>query len=241
MFTSPSNQPIKVFGVGLGRTGTLSLCIALEKLGFGPCYHPLHVPRDQGRWVEWAKVMEGQTDPEFIDSILKGFNSAVDSPVALVADTLYKTYPDAKFILTTRDLDKWIESNMAVFFNPQLQSLLPVFERIQKGTLTDEDHNLLASMPDGQGPWLIAARSRPSMKGKHPLEGLREEFLNHTAWIKEVIPSDKLLIFNVKEGWEPLVKFLGVSEPEEPFPKVNEAANMADRIREFLDPILQLQ
>ncbi|GJJ08170.1 hypothetical protein Clacol_002378 [Clathrus columnatus] len=241
----PTNQPpTKVFGVGLGRTGSL------HRIGETRIWTLLSSITRAERPGKMARMdqdpgstfLQGQTDPEFVGSVLKGFNSAVDTPVSFVADTLNKIYPDAKFILTTRDLDKWVESNMATLFNPQAQSLLlPVFERIQKRTLTDEDRNFLASIPNGQGLWFIAARSRPNMIGKRPIEDLPEEFLNHTAWIKEVIPSEKLLVFDVKEGWGPLVEFLGVPEPEEPFPRVNEAAEMAKRVQESQILLRQLQ
>ncbi|GJJ08169.1 hypothetical protein Clacol_002377 [Clathrus columnatus] len=220
MSTPPHpNQPPIVFG-------TLSLCHALEKLGFGPCYHPLHVQKDKLKWVEWAKVLQGQTDPEFIYSILEGFGSALDTPVTFVADSIYKAYPNAKYILTIRDPDQWEVSVRKTFLNP-FPELLPVFERAQRGTLTEEDHEFLDSrVPNKQGVWMLAARARHTLKPGGSLQGdIRDELLTHNAWIKELIPPENLLIFDVKEGWGPLVRFLEVeSELEEPFPKVNESA-----------------
>jgi hypothetical protein len=51
-------------------------------------------------------------------------------------------------------------------------------------------------------------------------------------WVEEVIatiPKDRLLIFEVKEGWGPLCKFQGLSEPDVSFPRSNDIAQMKAR------------
>jgi Sulfotransferase domain len=48
---------LKVIGAGFGRTGTLTLKLALEQLGFGPCYHMVEVfknPQAIGWWLDAA-------------------------------------------------------------------------------------------------------------------------------------------------------------------------------------------
>ena len=51
-------------------------------------------------------------------------------------------------------------------------------------------------------------------------------FNAHTEHIKATIPSDRLLIFNVTEGWPPLCRFLDVPVPDAPFPRANDAAEI---------------
>ena len=51
-------------------------------------------------------------------------------------------------------------------------------------------------------------------------------FEEHIAEVKRVVPPDRLLVFSVKEGWEPLCVFLGVEIPDEPFPHVNDRKTM---------------
>jgi len=94
----------------------MSLCVALEMLGFGPCYHPMKNSEESRDWFEWASIAEGSqlyppvdlsyrpyfvgdSTPERFDKILSGYHSVVDSPVAIMAAEVYAAYPDAKYIL----------------------------------------------------------------------------------------------------------------------------------------------
>jgi hypothetical protein len=55
------------------------------------------------------------------------------------------------------------------------------------------------------------------------------------AWnehVRAVIPSDRLLVFKVTEGWDPLCKFLGVPKPSEPFPHANETESLVSGRRQ---------
>ncbi|KIJ28775.1 hypothetical protein M422DRAFT_269900 [Sphaerobolus stellatus SS14] len=90
--------PIKIVGLGLGRTGTMSLWAALERLGFGPCYHPMKAASESKDWQYWGDVIEGNDSPEAFDKILQGYQSVVDSPVAV------------KSAETTRAPAKWEHS-----------------------------------------------------------------------------------------------------------------------------------
>ena len=49
--------------------------------------------------------------------------------------------------------------------------------------------------------------------------------------VKESVPEEKLLIFSVKEGWEPLCNFLELPIPNEPFPNTNDTKMMKKTIR----------
>lgn len=227
----PNQAAIKVIGLGLNRTGTLSLCYALEKLGFGPCYHTFNVPSDKVNWIPWAKVLDGQNDPEYLDTLLQGYGSALDSPVALAAEAIYKAYPDAKYILTTRDPDAWEKSVKATFVDP-LFKYAPAILREQAGQATEEDRQFMTTFPWSaeQRIW-GEARSNARYNGRFPYENPRLALFEHDKWIKETIPAEKLLIFDVKEGWGPLAKFLGVPEPSEPFPRVNETTAYWDYLK----------
>ncbi len=46
---------MKVIGAGFGRTGTLYLKAALERLGFAPCYHVVELPK-QGHEPFWKEA-----------------------------------------------------------------------------------------------------------------------------------------------------------------------------------------
>lgn len=56
-------------------------------------------------------------------------------------------------------------------------------------------------------------------------------FNNHTEEVKRAVPAEKLLVFSVKEGWEPLCKFLGADVPAPPFPKANDGQAIARKMQ----------
>ena len=58
-----------------------------------------------------------------------------------------------------------------------------------------------------------------------------EVFERHNAEVQRRIPEDRLLVFDVKSGWEPLCEFLRVDVPDEPFPRTNDTADMRRRLR----------
>src|SRR5437879_1520361 len=106
---------LSVIGAGYGRTGTMSLKLALEALGFGPCYQLVDVlknPQAPDWWYEAAQ------DPARADwgKIFAGYNATVDWPNATYYKELAEAYPDAKVILTERDPDAWFDSTQATIF-----------------------------------------------------------------------------------------------------------------------------
>ena len=59
-----------------------------------------------------------------------------------------------------------------------------------------------------------------------------EVFRRHNEEVRRDVPADRLLVFEVKEGWGPLCSFLGVPVPEgRPFPRLNDAEEFRSRIR----------
>ncbi len=96
---------MKVIGVGHGRTGTLSLKHALEELGFGPCYHMTEVMLNGSHVPKWIEAYENSAQPW--DEIFEKYEATVDVPGALFYKEFLDYYPDAKFVLTTRDPEKW--------------------------------------------------------------------------------------------------------------------------------------
>ena len=59
---------------------------------------------------------------------------------------------------------------------------------------------------------------------------MKQRYKSHILHVESGVPEEDLLIWNVKEGWEPLCKFLGKPIPKEPFPHDNKTGDM-----EFID------
>lgn len=192
---------LKVIGAGVGRTGTNSLRVALNQLGFGPCYHmhelvanaPVNVPL-------WLAALDGRPDWE---TIFQGYASAVDWPTSAFYGELHAAYPEAKIILTVRGAESWAESFSATIYKLQSEG---------------------DQAPAMMKPWFDMANG-VVFKSGFPFgldkQGLAKAFEAHSEAVKAAIPSRQLLVYDVREGWAPLCAFLGVAEPADAFPKTN--------------------
>ena len=202
---------MKVLGAGFGRTGTMSLKIALEKLGIGPCYHMREVVSHPSHIKIWYDISHGE-HPNW-DRLFSGFNSAVDFPVCLFYEELVKKFPDAKFILTLRDFDTWYESTANTIY--KVPTMLPEWFKLVVYPIRmfiELQVNLI---------WVGLFKNNFS-----DIEYTELVYNEHLKSVKKTIPADKLLIYRVNEGWAPLCEFLNVDKPEIPFPKVNDTAEM---------------
>jgi hypothetical protein len=185
---------LEVIGSGLGRTGTKSLQTALNRLGFGPCHHMVEVfghPESMALWIEAAA---GRPD---WDLIFRDYRAAVDYPGAAYWRQLADHYPRAKVIHTMRDPDAWFDSTQATIFNPNRPPPPP------GTTLGAFFQSFIRDMRT------------------HDRAAMIDVFLRNTEAVKATIAPDRLLVYEVKEGWEPLCRFLGVPVPDEPFPSEN--------------------
>jgi Sulfotransferase domain len=199
---------LRVVGAGFGRTGTLSLKCALEELGFGPTYHMQEVmrrPSHVATWLRYARSGEVAWDDLFSD-----FESGVDFPVSCVWDQLAAHYPDAKVILTVRDPQAWWDSTASTIYG--MHSMFPGWvTRVVPTTgrwveMTD------ALVWDGLFDGQFANRDHAVAV-----------FESHIARVRATCPPERLLVFDVAEGWEPLCAFLEVPLPSTPFPRLNDA------------------
>jgi len=196
---------LKVIGSGLGRTGTMSLKLALEQLGFGPCHHMVEVfmnPQTVPLWVQGGKGPGGW------DAIYGGYQSTVDYPGARFWRELADHYPDAKVLHSVRDPGRWFESTQETIFAP--------------GQAVDGGPGPMRAFFD-----VVADGIRDHL---HDREFLIEHFNRHTEAVKAAIPPERLLVFEVSEGWGPLCAFLGVPVPDTPFPRENSREEFKSRL-----------
>lgn len=197
---------LEVIGTGFGRTGTNSLKLALELLGFGPCHHMFELRDHPEQLPLWESAAQG-AEVDW-DVVFDGYSSCVDWPAAYYWRELCRKYPKAKVLHSVRDEEKWITSVH--------KTILPkILNR----------HQL------EEGP----ERSRHNMSFEIILNQTfggrlddREHAMNvfraHNEEVSRTISADRLLVYDVNQGWEPICEFLGVSIPETPFPRQNTAA-----------------
>ncbi|MBV9550394.1 MAG: hypothetical protein JO256_12055 [Alphaproteobacteria bacterium] len=190
-----------VIGAGVGRTGTYSLKLALNRLGLGPCHHMEAVIHDMpGQVPLWQAALDGAPD---WPAIYRNFASAVDWPTAAFFRELNAAYPRAKFILSHRDPESWADSFSETIYTAMARA---------------------GGAPPHMQAWLkmaagVVARSGfPRGLGR---EALIAAFNAHNQAVIATIPKERLLLFEAKQGWEPLCAFLGLPVPPEDYPRSN--------------------
>jgi len=206
----PNPAPVQVICLWLSRTGTSSLAAALDTLGFGPCYH-LWALFSSGRneLPSWFKIFdEGGVNAQAFDGLFRSYRSVVDQPPALLPHALYSAYPDAKFILSVRDPEKWATSMRSTLF----PAIMDVISKTDCKTYLDE------TLARWDEDYLLKYHNDRLFS--HP----QEELIAHNERVKSIIPEEKLLIYSVEDGWEPLAKFLDVETPNTTFPHLNDSA-----------------
>ena len=205
---------LQVIGSGIGRTGTHSLKLALEILGFGKCYHMEELLREPERLVYFEQAEKGEAVDW--DALFEGYTSAVDYPVARYYKQIITAYPNAKVIHTVRDPESWYKSASETIFwasKPSLGRILKMMIRMPFSS------NIRKRMPVLK----YNGRMVDNIFGKD-LKNKQEVIKRYNAINEETLnflPKERSLAYDVKSGWEPLCNFLNVPIPSTPFPRSN--------------------
>jgi hypothetical protein len=203
---------LKVIGAGFGRTGTLSLKAALDELGFGPVCHGQDIIYRPTHVVGWRDYYrKGTADWQ---RMYRRFGSAIDFPVSCAWKELAAEFPDAKIILTVRDPERWWKSTSETIY-PSPRALIPKYAVA------------IYPLTKWYLEWVEGLVWDGLFEGRfEDREFAIKVFERHIADVKATADPDRLLVYNVAEGWGPLCEFLGVPQPNHPFPKVNDTAQM---------------
>jgi len=203
---------LQVIGAGCGRTGTASLQKALNDLGYGT-YHMFENIKNNNTpmWIEAAKTPATYDYSKIFDA--QGFTATVDFPASTFFVELLARYPDAQVVLSVRSPESWAKSVLDTIWSAEGLERHPVVKK-----------------DDVWGPFqemceLYRARMLGDAADKINIDDPAELAKAFEAWnakVKETVPTGKLLIFEAKDGWGPLCKFLGKPIPSEPYPNVND-------------------
>lgn len=186
---------LQIIGAGFGRTGTDSMRQALQMLGFGPCYHMYEVLPSPERTEQWKAISKGAAANW--DQVFDGYRATVDWPAAFFWRELAEHYPHAKILLTLRDADSWFAS--------MEKTILTVLRERKIDTI---GHELV---------------TRRVFGGElHDRDHIIAAYKRNTAEVQAAFGPDRLLTYNIGDGWEPLCDFLGVEVPSEPYPHANQ-------------------
>lgn len=203
-------MPLEIIGPGFGRTGTNSLKLALEHLGFGPCHHMFEVRDNPERLADWQAAARGEAMDW--DHVFRGYRSQVDWPGARWWRELAAQFPDARVILTVRDPDAWFDSVQA--------TIAPFIAA--RGTHATEHGNAIAEMAQQA---IVEAVFDDRLTDRAHATAV---FRAHIATVQAELAGPRLLTFDVTQGWAPLCAFLGVAVPDAPFPRTNSSKEFVE-------------
>ena len=224
--------PMQVLSLGMSRTGTVSMQAALELLGCKPTYHgftPLYNLDHLPAWTAAFEAKYHHNGEPFTrqdwDRLLGGYGAVTDSPCICFAEDLINAYPDAKVVLVERDVDAWYQS---------FQELIDVFYHPIHRILRYLDPKLI-------GPtarmFAYVFRDKQSFyragSKKELQQNAKTIYKEHYELVRRVCPKERLLEFDLKDGWGPLCGFLGKEEPEVSFPRLNERGSLEESSKRF--------
>lgn len=197
---------MKVIGSGLGRTGTHSLKLALEKLLGAPCYHMLEVFPRPAHFGLWTKAAKG----ERVDwhALFDGFAAAVDWPAAAFWEEISAAFPDAIILHSERSSpEAWWQSAIETIFK---ERELPVPPQMKEMTGA-----------------LFANRFTPNIRDK---DAAIAAYNRHNAHVRATAPASRLVLWKPGDGWAPICAALKLPVPSEPFPHVNTTDEFKARV-----------
>lgn len=212
---------MKLIGAGLPRTGTMTQKAALEQLGLEPCHHMVSVFANLPTWEQWRAAFDGtQRGSELVAA----HPAAVDWPSSYFYKQSMEDFPDAKVLLSVRDAAGWARSMRQTILECLYGDGLVGHMSIARERIDPDWHGWMSTLRE---MWTVSGL----LNGADTTdEWMIDAFDRYNASVVEHVPAERLLVWNPKDGWEPLCGFLDVGVPEGPVPHINDAAGFGDLI-----------
>ena len=222
---------VKVLCFGAPRTGTTSLEIALERLGYKTFAGMQHNFNKDNRWPLWTEALRAKHrrievkpySAEDFDKFLGPYDAVAGWPASLFVDELVAAYSDARVILTTRDPESWA--------NSYFSTVIATFEqwkrwnwilRLCRGRHRDFRVNVAEDVAA-----FVNYKADIFDRG-----AAIKAYVARNEHIKNIVPKERLLELDSKLGYGPLCAFLGEKIPkdtgrnDEPYPNTDLAESM---------------
>ena len=219
---------IKVIGAGFPRTGTTTLKRSLESLGYNKTYHMKELLVNPEKLHHWEELEKTRTTDW--DKLYEEYEASVDYPGYPYYKEQMEKYPDAKVILTVRPFDKWYKSVESTVWKAGPQTLPEKLGMMWK---------MLTNPRIKKVVMVIKMFKRiffgNQLQGRFEDKEFAEKVWNdHIEEVKAHVPAEKLLIYDVRDGWEPLCKFLDKPVPPEPLPHLNKRENFKEMLPKLM-------
>lgn len=226
----PGGDPatLQVVCVGLSRTGTSSLKAALSMILPGNTHHAMDYLsniNNQESHVFWTSMADKSATKDDISEFFKSgnYSGVCDVPCLLYWREIVKAHPQAKIILTVRDPVLWYQSlNTAI---------IPLAKQINRWSWILKIICYILYGKCFQVSLLQILFQQFHLK-EFEQQSTATRF--YEDWNKDIIstvPSENLLVFDVRSGWGPLCEFLDCPEPSVPFPRLNDASALVNHQR----------
>ncbi|KAF5007155.1 hypothetical protein FDECE_6508 [Fusarium decemcellulare] len=221
--------PLEVLALGMPRTGTASMQRALMILGYNEVYHGFAMFSNVCEVELWKDAIKRKYEPqpgqkhpdrEDFDQLLGHCGAICDYPANVFGPEMIEAYPDSKVVLVERDVDAWFksfdESVIVFLYNPIWRLLSTIGAKYV--TEVDELCRIWCK-------YYFKATSKEGLQAN-----AREGYKRHYQIVREATPPERLLEYNLKDGWEPLCKFLGKPVPDVPFPHINDKESFHEKL-----------
>ncbi|XP_077968414.1 uncharacterized protein LOC144422273 [Styela clava] len=213
---------MKVIVAGLPKTGTKSMTMALRKLGYTVYDYMENLYYLEG---EWELIFKGMVSKELFHKMYDKLDAVVDIPACHFWEDIHKAFPDCKVILTVRDSEElWLKS--LLYHMQRLDGLILVRIMQFLEILTNRQTAILFNLS-----WKYTLGIERTVWRRRSFldeDLLLMKYRNHNSRVIQNVSTNKLLVFNCKDGWDPLCKFLKKQVPDEPFPHVNIHSDIMD-------------
>ncbi|XP_076801924.1 uncharacterized protein LOC143446253 [Clavelina lepadiformis] len=226
---------MKVIVAGYSKTGTTSLAAALSELGYTVYDFLDHFWYHGDKWTKILSSSGGSI--EDFKEMYQSVDAVTDCPPNLIWEELLQVFPDTKIILTTREEDDWYKSyskhNEVLrknFTYKIMQILSPTGWKFFKFC---RNNVMCRSGLHMRHPFYLSYHSNVIL--------LKRGFRQHTKYCQQNCPPDKLLVYDVGQGWAPLCEFLGKEIPDKPFPHENVAGNVSDKLMATHPAFIRIQ
>ena len=162
----------------------------------------------------WVDVFQNGAKPD-VKRVYQNADVCVDIPGYFFFEEILEAFPECKVILTVREEDSWIESlarQCAMRLRSKMVSMLsPTARKFEY--VVDSFHSAVGGSINPKSTCVI-----------------RKRYRIHNHRVKSIVPADKLLVYNVKQGWKPLCDFLECDVPPIAFPHENIKAEITKTI-----------
>ncbi|KAH8890237.1 hypothetical protein GQ53DRAFT_824873 [Thozetella sp. PMI_491] len=232
-------QEVKVVVLSCSRNGTMGLFTALQTLGYKP-YHVAEILKN-GRphmdmatqAIRGARTGQGRYSKADYDKWLGKYDAIVEIACFDLLEDILCCYPDAKFVLTTREPRAWMSS-----MNNTIVAAMKSQQEFPNNFLQNFD-KLFNSLGQLSNTWVDVFFPSGDMNDE---QSAMQKYEAYNKRVRELVPPEKLLDIRLEDGlgWEQLCPFLGHEIPDVPYPRINDAAQFTAR-RKMLQRICQIK